>query len=101
MLGVRADCLQDDGRVRVAVFLLCDESERLWVTLLDKTLLQRFLVVFLGEVDGPGSDLRVSDHLRDVELPLADQIVRLEQVSVPGLHRQDEWLDSRRGHPEE
>jgi len=47
------------------------------------------------------SDLAVTYDRRDVKLPLADQIIALEQVTIPGLHRKHVGLHSGRRHVEQ
>jgi len=53
------------------------------------------------EVDRLLADLAVSDDLSDIELPLADQIVGFEEVTIPSLHVDHEWFDRWGGHTKE
>lgn len=72
-------------------------GEFVWqrISLLEDTGLERLIEVLRGQVHRFVCDLAVAHDLCDVELPLADKIVALEEVTIPGLQcerlRLDRW----------
>ena len=63
-------------------------------------LLEECIIVALVEDDLLLGQTHILEDLLEIESPLADIVVRLEEIEVPSLQDEQEWVLARRFHVE-
>lgn len=83
------DCVSCEDDVTIWITFSVGLHELEWLiavcTTLHHSFLQRLVVVLLLESNRGIGQFAVDDHLSDVKIPLANQVIRLDKISVPAL----------------